>query len=77
MGAGDDSINASDNDIKAHNTRLKHILRESQKEAFIKTARSLECDESEAAFNAELKKLAAKQPRTAKPKKKSQQILNT
>jgi len=42
--------------------------KDNQKMKFINTARELGCDESEAAFNAKLKKLA--KPRKPKPKDK-------
>ncbi len=45
---------------------MKDDVPKNQKEKFIKTARELGCDESEAAFDAKLKKLVA-----AKPKKKA------
>lgn len=41
-----------------------------QKDKFIEAAKQLGCDESEAAFNEKLKKLAKQQPEPEKPKGK-------
>lgn len=60
MMLGDDiCMDASDEDIKKHDARFKHILKDSKKQSskFIETATALGCDESEAAFNDKLKKM--------------------
>ncbi|MBY0408500.1 MAG: hypothetical protein K2Q01_12480 [Rickettsiales bacterium] len=43
-----------------------------QVDKFIETAKELGCDESEAAFNEKLKKLAKQQPEPEKPKGKKE-----
>jgi len=43
----------------------------SQRERFIETARALECDEDEAAFEEKLKRIATAKPKQPTPRRKS------